>query len=76
VQIKENKLKFLWNKFKLILEFLDSPEEPTPRSEMINNIMLGVLLVLILVAVFIGKMLLVTGPKAFPVTGEISSQVK
>lgn len=69
-------MKFLWNKFKLILEFLDSPEEPTPKSEMINNIMLGVVLVLVLVAVFIGKMLLSTGPRAFPVTEEISSQVK
>jgi flagellar basal body-associated protein FliL len=69
-------LRFLWNKFKLILEFLDSPEEPTPKSEMINNIMLGLVLVLILIAVFIGKMLLITGPRAFPVAEEISSRIR
>jgi flagellar basal body-associated protein FliL len=73
---EENKLRFLWNKFKLILEFLDSPEEPTPKSEMINNIMLGLVLVLVLIAVFIGKMLLTTGPRAFPVAEEISSRIR
>jgi hypothetical protein len=52
---------------KAIGRFLDSPEVPTKKSERINDIMLGILLVLILVAVFIGNMLLVTGPAAFPV---------
>jgi uncharacterized membrane protein len=52
---------------KAVGRFLDSPEVPTKKSERINDIMLGIILVLVLVAVFIGNMLLVTGPAAFPV---------
>ena len=57
----------IWEIVCAVGRFLDSPKEPTKKSEMINNIMLGILLLMVLVAVYIGKMLLVTGPAAFPV---------
>jgi hypothetical protein len=52
---------------KAVGKFLDSPEVPTKKSERVNDILLGIILVLVLAAVFIGNMLLVTGPAAFPV---------
>jgi hypothetical protein len=56
-----------FNVLKAVGRFLDSPEVPTKKSERVNDILLGILVVLVLVAVFIGNMLLVTGPAAFPV---------
>jgi hypothetical protein len=52
---------------KSVGRFIDSPEVPTKKSERVNDILLAILIVLILAAVFIGNMLLVTGPAAFPV---------
>lgn len=62
-----NILRTILNLFKIVGKFLDSPEVPTKKSERINDTMLGIAVILILIAVFIGNMLLVTGPAAFPV---------
>ena len=52
-------IKAMMEPIMRIGRFLDTP------SEKADNILLGILVVLVLVAVFIGKMLLMTGPAAF-----------